>query len=343
MSWQATAWAERQKTGSPARKVLLLVLANYADANGLCWPSQATLAEGTEQSIDTVQRQLRKLEADGHIQREKRVRAGGLWPGHTYRLNMSTEPQSAARSEPPPGRNEHGHRAAMSTVTGPQALRHEPSKNNQREKPIPPSPPDRVADTAGTTEKEDRPIVPSFDGVFMASGAAGPRGPALAQWNKLSVEDRLAVGSFANVAGIDTGGAWFSTWLKARGWEESAPPVVGFTDPKLLEDCARSMEQLRRMQAADVIGKADSRWRPIARKLQEQIGGDQLASWFASVTLRSITSREIIVEAPSVFIRCEVEKRYRDALVRAARAADPDCTVTQARVVLAEPLTEAAQ
>lgn len=143
MSWQATAWAEKQKTGSPARKVLLLVLANYADENGLCWPSQATLAEGTEQSIDTVQRQLRKLEADGHILREKRLRAGGQWPGHLYLLNMATEPQFAVRSKPKravdnaatepqalrPGR------AATRPVTGPQALRHEYPKNIQSEYP----------------------------------------------------------------------------------------------------------------------------------------------------------------------------------------------------------------
>jgi hypothetical protein len=115
MRWQATAWAEKQKTGSPARKVLLLVLANYADATGRCRPSQATLAEGTEQSIDTVQRQLRKLEADGHIRREKRVRAGGHWPGHRYILNMHTEPQIAARSK--------SDLAMDSAATGPQRAR----------------------------------------------------------------------------------------------------------------------------------------------------------------------------------------------------------------------------
>ena len=67
MSWQATAWAERKKTGSPARKVLLLVLASYADEFGVCWPSQEVLANGTEQSLDTVQRQLRKLADMGII------------------------------------------------------------------------------------------------------------------------------------------------------------------------------------------------------------------------------------------------------------------------------------
>jgi len=148
MSWQGTAWAEKQKTGSPARKVLLLVLANYADEYGRCWPSQATLSEGTEQSIDTVQRQLRKLAADGHISTEKRQRRGGHWPAHAYQLNMPNrriaEPQNAARS-PAKARSQSVTvtvdnsgdlrlgRAATSTATGPQALRYEYLDNIQRE------------------------------------------------------------------------------------------------------------------------------------------------------------------------------------------------------------------
>jgi hypothetical protein len=148
MSWQATAWAEKQVTGSPARKVLLLVLANYADEYGRCWPSQATLSEGTEQSIDTVQRQSKRLQADGHISIERRARKGGHWPGFVYQLNMPnrrvTEPQNAARSrtrkalEAPPERVDKSGdlrlgRAATSTVTGPQALRYEYLNNIQRE------------------------------------------------------------------------------------------------------------------------------------------------------------------------------------------------------------------
>jgi hypothetical protein len=154
MSWQATAWAERQTTGSPARKVLLLVLANYADEHGICWPSQETLGKGTEQSLDTVQRQLRKLADLGLITAAVRPQGRGRWPGRTYKLNMPvaemTEPQSAAQSEPSQSVTERNasvtlaectepqsagdraatstpHHAATNTPTEPQALRHEPS------------------------------------------------------------------------------------------------------------------------------------------------------------------------------------------------------------------------
>lgn len=138
MSWQATAWGQRQTTGSSGRKALLLVLANYADDQGICWPSQETLAKDTEQSVDTVQRQLRKLAELGLIEIMKRQQGRGRWPRRTYRLNMlkSTGPQNAARraeeapcefngseSRPQPARDQ----AATSSVTEPQALRHEPS------------------------------------------------------------------------------------------------------------------------------------------------------------------------------------------------------------------------
>jgi hypothetical protein len=151
MSWQATAWAERQVTGSPSRKVLLLILANYADEYGICWPSQEVLAKGTEQSLDTIQRQLRILAQVGLISVAVRPMGRGRWPSRTYRLNMPvaeiTEPQTAARSdedsernggvtpiggtEPQPAGDRAAtsapHHAATSTVTEPQALRHEPS------------------------------------------------------------------------------------------------------------------------------------------------------------------------------------------------------------------------
>ena len=61
MSWQAAAWAVRQNVGHPARKLLLLVIANYADEHGVCWPSQGRLAGEAEMSLDTVQRQTKKL------------------------------------------------------------------------------------------------------------------------------------------------------------------------------------------------------------------------------------------------------------------------------------------
>ena len=62
MSIQALNWAISQKTGSPQSKLVLLLLANYADESGICWPSQISLVQQSEQSDDTVQRHLKAME-----------------------------------------------------------------------------------------------------------------------------------------------------------------------------------------------------------------------------------------------------------------------------------------
>jgi hypothetical protein len=101
MSWQATAWAERQATGHPSRKALLLVMANYADENGYCWPSQETLAAGAEMSLDTVQRQSKRLHAMELIKVGRLPKKRGQWQGFCYTLNLSkeTRPPKPARPQ----------------------------------------------------------------------------------------------------------------------------------------------------------------------------------------------------------------------------------------------------
>src|ERR1017187_996705 len=123
MSWQATAWAERQRTGSPARKVLLLILANYADEHGLCWPSQELLAFGTEQSLDTVQRQLRKLTAAGIISVAVRPQGRGRWPGRTYKLNMTGTKRPERQKAVPSGDAKRNKPVPRDAVPEPQPTR----------------------------------------------------------------------------------------------------------------------------------------------------------------------------------------------------------------------------
>jgi pyocin large subunit-like protein len=151
MSWQATAWAVRQKTGAASRKALLLVLANYADEHGVCWPSQETLKAETELSEDTIQRQSKILKNLGLVKIIRRPRKGGTWPGLLYQLNLSagpsTTPQGAARSEAESLSTMPHHaadHAALTTSTMPQASRYKPSSepsikpssSEKRRKPV---------------------------------------------------------------------------------------------------------------------------------------------------------------------------------------------------------------
>ncbi|WP_375308392.1 helix-turn-helix domain-containing protein [Bradyrhizobium sp. A11] len=102
MSWQATAWALQQRVGQPARKLVLLALANYADEHGICWPSQERLAEDVEMSLDTIQRHTKKLREAGLLTVTRPPKRRGQWQTFVYQLAITvqtTRPQPAARSK----------------------------------------------------------------------------------------------------------------------------------------------------------------------------------------------------------------------------------------------------
>ena len=77
MSIQASNAALDVHDIGPTRKWLLIVLANYANTDCQCWPSQETLAEDTELSERTIITALKELEVGGLIQREQRRDKGG--------------------------------------------------------------------------------------------------------------------------------------------------------------------------------------------------------------------------------------------------------------------------
>jgi hypothetical protein len=101
MSWRAIAWAIKQKTGSPGCKVLLLALADRANQHGRCWPSQETLADCTELSTRSIQRNARTLQSAGLLTMLQQPRANGQWPVLEYQLNIPTEPQPTVGSPAP--------------------------------------------------------------------------------------------------------------------------------------------------------------------------------------------------------------------------------------------------
>lgn len=89
MSVQAISWALKQKAGCPGSKLVLLCLANYADEDGYCWPSQATIAEETEQGERTVRRHIEALEARNLLKTEKRRVANGIFASDRCFLNIN--------------------------------------------------------------------------------------------------------------------------------------------------------------------------------------------------------------------------------------------------------------
>lgn len=72
MSITAVAWALKLEVGSPTLKFVLIAVANYADDNGRCWPSQERLARDTELTDRCIRESLKKLEEKGFLTRDHR-------------------------------------------------------------------------------------------------------------------------------------------------------------------------------------------------------------------------------------------------------------------------------
>ncbi len=105
MSFQAMSWAVRQKVGNATGKAILIMLANYCDHEGACFPSQQRLADECECGLRTITRWLDQFEKDGLLVRERRSREDGSRTSDMIRLlptrqSGALEGQHATKSYP---------------------------------------------------------------------------------------------------------------------------------------------------------------------------------------------------------------------------------------------------
>lgn len=132
MSVQAITAAFAVQGVSPSEKLLLLALANYADADGECWPSQTTLTFDTGLSERTIRTALASLEASGLLSRQRRNRPNG---SRTSDLITLTLPETiAARPDQPTGKSRQAYRQMSPDLPANVAplTTLEPSENRQR-------------------------------------------------------------------------------------------------------------------------------------------------------------------------------------------------------------------
>ncbi|BAU93414.1 hypothetical protein MPPM_4809 [Methylorubrum populi] len=119
MSVTAMKWAKRQRVRTTCR-VVLNALADRADKEDKCWPSQALLASETGLAVRTVRLVLAELEAGGVIVRQHRGNGYGgrasdlitLITGHDFDLMVEPEPATAEAplAAPGAGNNKGGYR-----------------------------------------------------------------------------------------------------------------------------------------------------------------------------------------------------------------------------------------
>lgn len=75
MSFQAMAWAAAQRTGSPSKKLVLLMLASHHNGHtGQCNPSHKRLADECDMSLSTVIRALSDLEKEGFVKVRRKTK-----------------------------------------------------------------------------------------------------------------------------------------------------------------------------------------------------------------------------------------------------------------------------
>ena len=94
MSIEALNWAWSVPDVSPAQKLVLLALANYADSRGKCWPSIKTVSKKTCLARRTVTRALETLTVAGFVKAGRRSRDDGSQSSNIYHLPIKQGGQS---------------------------------------------------------------------------------------------------------------------------------------------------------------------------------------------------------------------------------------------------------
>jgi DNA-binding transcriptional regulator YhcF (GntR family) len=102
MSWSALKWASEVKVGNSTDKLILIILANFTDAEDTCYPSHRKIAELCECSTDTVIRSLKRLKELNFINVEKRFQLtqnnNHRQTSNIYKLRIDTHSQIATPS-----------------------------------------------------------------------------------------------------------------------------------------------------------------------------------------------------------------------------------------------------
>ena len=88
MSIRVMAWVWDASPYKDAALLMHLALADFADDDGVCWPSQTRLARKMRASVETVRRITRRMEDDGWLT----IEAPSAGRGHSarYRLTLAS-------------------------------------------------------------------------------------------------------------------------------------------------------------------------------------------------------------------------------------------------------------
>lgn len=213
MSVSAITWAFGLQNINPARKFLLVALANYADENNSCFPGQDKLAHDVGVSVSTIRRALKELESDGFIVRERRYREDGFRSSDRYflQVNLTGKPNEndSYRS------NEGTLPVKTGDLTGHSYDRAEPKENlkkNRKTSPI------------------HEPTTDEFMDWYLAYPRHEARGQAEKAYTKARrlVQADLLLSAAERYAADPNRESSYTklpaTWLNAKCWEDDPLP-----------------------------------------------------------------------------------------------------------------------
>jgi hypothetical protein len=235
VSWQATAWVSCVEAGGPSGKLLLYALANYADENGRCWPSDQRLMSDTELSERAVRDWKRKLEEAGLIVVERRRTSGGTFQADEIRLSMGDEPpaKSAGGST---GKSCRDHRQmapeppANGAVPPAPPYKAEPSEEPPLEPEREGARADENSDDPAKFEKRVKKIAADHDWPGWANSSTHW---TVAQFAKLTDGERAEAERLAGAYRAMTGRKALSlgTYFAERKWADVPDPAEAPPEP----------------------------------------------------------------------------------------------------------------
>jgi hypothetical protein len=88
LSVEAISWSLAQNAPSPTAKFVLVLLANLADDDGMCWPGIDYIASKSQHGRRTIVRAISDLERAGLVSKQVRPGRGGGRMSNVYRLAM---------------------------------------------------------------------------------------------------------------------------------------------------------------------------------------------------------------------------------------------------------------
>jgi len=129
MSIEVLKWAWEQPCPNPTSKLVLMALADHANADGECWPSMKRIAEISGISARQVSNHIVELTRLGYVEKADRRRYGGQYRGWDYIVCYRRKP--ATTGSPLPVTS-----GSPATSPAEASFRSEPPENRQVEPPV---------------------------------------------------------------------------------------------------------------------------------------------------------------------------------------------------------------